>query len=171
MERTSKARTATAGFELATSLTEQIAKRVGTYIPPFVSIDAEGGSVVRFRWNPQPVSARSLGRRRDADYAMQQFMKIGTKLMQTGINLDLAPVLDVSENPMDTYLETRIISEDASITAAIGSAVIEGLHAGGCLSCAKHFPRARRNERGLPRGDADGGENPGRTERLRPDPV
>lgn len=128
------------GFDLAQDLIQQIGKRVGTYIPPLVSIDAEGGSVVRFRWSPQPVSARSLGRRRDADYAMQQFQKIGTKLMETGINLDLAPVLDVSENPMDTYLETRIISEDASITAAIGSAVIEGLHAGGCLSCAKHFP-------------------------------
>lgn len=128
------------GFDLAKSLTAQIAKRVGTQIPPLISIDVEGGSVVRFRWSPQPVSARSLGRRRDADYAMQQFQTIGTKLTGVGINLDLAPVLDVSENPMDTYLETRIISEDASITAAIGSAVIEGLHAGGCLACAKHFP-------------------------------
>ena len=128
------------GFDLAKSLTEQIAQRVGTRIPPLVSIDVEGGSVVRFRWKPQPVSARSLGRRRDADYAMKQFLSIGAKLVEAGINLDLAPVLDVSENPMDTYLETRIISEDASITAAIGSAVIEGLRAGGCLSCAKHFP-------------------------------
>ena len=71
---------------------------------------------------------------------MQQFQTIGSKLVSVGINLDLAPVLDVSENPMDTFLETRIISEDANITAAIGSAVIDGLHAGGCLSSAKHFP-------------------------------
>lgn len=111
-----------------------------TDIPPLVSIDVEGGSVVRFRWNPQPVSARSLGRRRDADYAKEQFVTIGSKLVDTGINLDLAPVLDVSENPMDTFLETRIISEDASITAAIGAAIIDGLHTGGCLSAAKHFP-------------------------------
>lgn len=128
------------GFGLATDLTEQIAKRVTTSIPPFVSIDVEGGSVVRFNWDPQPVSARSLGRRRDVDYATQQFQTIGAKLVSSGINLDLAPVLDVSEDPMNTFLETRIISEDASITAAIGSAVIDGLHAGGSLSCAKHFP-------------------------------
>jgi beta-N-acetylhexosaminidase len=128
------------GFGQAKSLTAQIKKRVNNDIPPLVGIDVEGGSVVRFRWSPQPVSARSLGRRRDADYAKEQFETIGKKLMSVGINLDLAPVLDVSENPMDTFLETRIISEDASITAAIGSAIIEGLHAGGCLSSAKHFP-------------------------------
>ena len=128
------------GFAQAKKLTEQIAQSVNNDIPPLVGIDVEGGSVVRFRWNPQPVSARSLGRRRDADYAKQQFETIGEKLVSVGINIDLAPVLDVSQNPMDTFLETRIISEDASITAAIGSSIIEGLHAGGCLSCAKHFP-------------------------------
>ena len=128
------------GFGQATKLTEQIRATVNSEIPPLIGIDVEGGSVVRFRWSPQPVSARSLGRRRDTDYAMQQFQTIGSKLVSVGINLDLAPVLDVSENPMDTFLETRIISEDANITAAIGSAVIDGLHAGGCLSSAKHFP-------------------------------
>jgi len=128
------------GFGQTKALTAQIAQRVNKEIPPLVAIDVEGGSVVRFRWNPQPVSARSLGRRRDADYAKEQFQTIGSKLVSVGINLDLAPVLDVSVNPMDTFLETRIISEDASITSAIGSAIIEGLHEGGCLSCAKHFP-------------------------------
>ena len=128
------------GFGQTKSLTAEIADSVNNDIPPLIGIDVEGGSVVRFRWNPQPVSARSLGRRRDADYAKEQFQTIGEKLVSVGINLDLAPVLDISENPMDTFLETRIISEDASITAAIGSAIIEGLHAGGCLSSAKHFP-------------------------------
>jgi beta-N-acetylhexosaminidase len=128
------------GFGLCADLTEMIAQRVGTPVPPLIAIDVEGGSVVRFRWNPQPVSARSLGRRRDADYAFEQFQTIGAKLASVGINMDLAPVLDVSENPMDTFLETRIISEDASITAAIGSSIVDGLHAGGCLSAAKHFP-------------------------------
>ena len=128
------------GFGLCATLTKKIDERITTSILPLIAIDVEGGSVVRFRWKPQPVSARSLGRRRDVDYAFEQFQTIGEKLLSVGINVDLAPVLDVSENPMDTVLETRIISEDASITAAIGKAVVEGLHASGCLSAAKHFP-------------------------------
>lgn len=128
------------GFGQCKKMLAAVEGRLNTDIPPLVSIDVEGGSVVRFRWNPQPVSARSLGRRRDADYAREQFVTIGKKLVETGINLDLAPVLDVSENAMDTFLETRIISEDANIAAAIGQAVIEGLREGGCLSAAKHFP-------------------------------
>lgn len=128
------------GFALCAELTKQIDERVATTVPPLIAIDVEGGSVVRFRWKPQPVSARSLGRRRDADYAFEQFQTIGEQLVSVGINIDLAPVLDVSETPMDTFLETRIISEDANIAAAIGSAVIDGLQAGGCLSAAKHFP-------------------------------
>ena len=128
------------GFGQAKTLTSNIATNVNNDIPPLVGIDVEGGSVVRFRWKPQPVSARSLGRRRDTDFAKEQFQTIGAALISVGINMDLAPVLDVSENPMDTFLETRIISEDATIAAGIGSAVIEGLHAGGCLSSAKHFP-------------------------------
>lgn len=128
------------GFALCADLTQKIEERFGSSVPPLVAIDVEGGSVVRFRWKPQPVSARSLGRRRDTGYAFDQFQTIGEKLVSVGINIDLAPVLDVSENPMDTFLETRIISEDASITAAIGSSIIDGLQAGGCLSAAKHFP-------------------------------
>ena len=80
------------GFGQAKSLTQAISKRVNNDIPPLIGIDVEGGSVVRFRWNPQPVSARSLGRRRDADYAKEQFQTIGSKLVSVGINLDLAPV-------------------------------------------------------------------------------
>jgi len=128
------------GFALCKKLTDTVKTELATDVPPLIAIDVEGGSVTRFRWESQPVSARSLGRRRDADYAFEQFAAIGEQLLAVGINLDLAPVLDVSENPMDTFLETRIISEDATITAAIGAAIIDGLHSVNCLSAAKHFP-------------------------------
>lgn len=128
------------GFGQCAKLTDDIKAHLSGEIPPLICIDVEGGSVVRFRWQTHPVSARSLGRRRDAAFAFEQFEVIAHKLRTVGINFDLAPVLDVSQNPMDTFLETRIISEDAAIAAGIGESIIEGLHSGGCLSAAKHFP-------------------------------
>ncbi|MEG1524697.1 MAG: glycoside hydrolase family 3 N-terminal domain-containing protein [Clostridia bacterium] len=128
------------GFTQCSKLIDAAKSEIVTQVPPLVAIDIEGGNVTRFTWSNWPASARTLGRRRDRAYAEEQFAVIGQKLMETGINLNLAPVLDVSEDPMSTFLETRIISEDAEITSAIGAAVIDGLHSAGCLSTAKHFP-------------------------------
>ncbi len=128
------------GFARAARLTESIRALTHTEIPPLVSIDVEGGSVVRFRWSPWPSSARTLGRRDDSDAARAQFCTIGLRLRETGINMDLAPVLDVSENAMQTPLKTRIISGDEQVAARIGSACVMGLRDAACLSVAKHFP-------------------------------
>ena len=127
------------GFARATELLNNCKSNMTTQIPPLVAIDIEGGKVVRFRWPSWPLSARTLGKR-DAGFAYEQFLTIGQTLVHTGFNLNLAPVLDVSSSPMDTFLQTRIISADAAVAANIGAAVIEGLHDGGCLSTAKHFP-------------------------------
>lgn len=128
------------GFNRASRLTEACRARMATEIAPLVAIDVEGGSVVRFRWGDWPASARTLGRSGDEQAAETQFANIGRRLISSGINLNLAPVLDVSENPMRTFLQTRIISADARIAADIGAAIVRGLHDVGCLSTAKHFP-------------------------------
>jgi len=53
------------GFALCKKLTDTVKTELATDVPPLIAIDVEGGSVTRFRWESQPVSARSLGRRRD----------------------------------------------------------------------------------------------------------
>lgn len=128
------------GFGRCAKLVESCKTNLGTEIAPLVAIDVEGGNVVRFRWDSWPDSARSLGRSGDTAAAEEQFAYIGRKLVHSGINVNLAPVLDVAENPMRTFLETRIISADARIVSDIGAAVVKGLHDVGCLSTAKHFP-------------------------------
>lgn len=128
------------GFSRAARLTAALRATCRSKIPMLISIDVEGGSVVRFRWNPWPSSAQTFGTRDDPDAAYRQFQTIGKKLLETGINLNLAPVLDVAPDPDDTFLGTRIISSDAVVTSDIGAAIIAGLHDAGCLSAAKHFP-------------------------------
>lgn len=128
------------GFERCKRLLETVKGKLKTDIPPIVAIDVEGGSVVRFHWEIWPASARTLGKKNDAAITEQAFSTIGSALVETGINLDLAPVLDVAPEPLDTFLGTRILSPDADVAADMGAAVIEGLHASGCLAAAKHFP-------------------------------
>lgn len=128
------------GFARCGALIDTVTGALKTDIPPIVAIDVEGGSVVRFGWEVWPSSARTLGRKNDPDYARSEFFAIGKALVETGIRLDLAPVLDTAPDPLKTFLGTRILSGDAEIAADMGAAIIKGLHDAGCLSAAKHFP-------------------------------
>lgn len=127
------------GFAQCAGLIESARETVPGEIPPFVAIDIEGGSVTRFHWPTWPLSGRSLGKR-EPGFAYEQFYNIGQKLLSTGINVNLAPVLDVMDNANSTFFRTRIISGDAEVVTRIGTAIIEGLHDSGCMATAKHFP-------------------------------
>ena len=128
------------GFDRCAKLTADLRANSASSIPLLISIDVEGGNVTRFRWRDRLASAQTLGERNDAEYARLQFQRIGTALCDVGVNVDLAPVLDVAKNPSATFLKTRIISSDEEKAARIGCACVEGLQMGGCLSVVKHFP-------------------------------
>lgn len=128
------------GFSRCTKLTNSINAANLSEIPFLISTDVEGGMVTRFKWPKWPTHAATLGKKNDAALAQETFARVGQGLSEVGINTDLAPVLDVAKNPLSTFLEQRIISSDASITARIGAACIAGLQEGGTLSVVKHFP-------------------------------
>ena len=128
------------GFAQCRGLTDSVKKANGSEIPLLICTDVEGGSVTRFHWKKTLSSARTLGRKNDPAAAREQFTYIAEGLSSAGINMDLAPCLDVCETPDTSFLGKRIISANAETAARIGAACIEGLHAGGCLSFVKHFP-------------------------------
>ncbi|MBR6108257.1 MAG: hypothetical protein IKQ36_00810 [Clostridia bacterium] len=127
------------GFEAAKALISCLEETHPLPIPRIFAADVEGGSVVRFEWEPPIPSAKKQGRM-SPDEVRGIFASVGARLRETGISLDLAPVMDVSGDPAATFLGSRIISSDPAAVKCIGSAVIEGLKEGGCASCAKHFP-------------------------------
>ena len=128
------------GFDRCAKLTKDVRAHSATSIPLLISIDVEGGNVTRFRWRTKLQSAQALGRQDDAEAARLQFQRVATALLDVGVNVDLAPVLDVARNPAGTMLGQRIISSDPETAERIGCACIEGLQTGGCLSVVKHFP-------------------------------
>lgn len=128
------------GFARCLRLTDSIRAASPIDIPLLISTDVEGGNVTRFHWGKSLSSARTLGSKYDTELAKEQFAYIGEGLLSAGINVDLAPVLDVTKEPGEHFLGKRIISSDAQAVADIGIACIEGLHEAGVLSVVKHYP-------------------------------
>ena len=116
-------------------------------VVPFVSVDEEGGSVTRLAHAPskgfklkQYKSMASIGATKDTSKALEAGTVIGTYLKEYGFNLDFAPVADVNTNPKNIVIGDRAFGSDPQLVAGMVNAFVDGLHAGGVLSCTKHFP-------------------------------
>jgi len=65
---------------------------------------------------------------------------IGKQCHQVGIHLNFAPVVDVNNNPDNPVIGTRSFGADPEAVASCSASMIKGMHKGGVLTCAKHFP-------------------------------
>jgi beta-N-acetylhexosaminidase len=108
---------------------------------PLVSIDHEGETVTRLGppFTRFPVAAE-VGRSNDPDLAQAVGRAMGSELASAGIDIDFAPVLDVHSNPANPIIGKRAFATDPDRAGNLGVAFMRGLHAGGVLSCGKHFP-------------------------------
>ena len=110
-------------------------------VPPWVSIDQEGGRVARLtapftNWPPM----RALGNSGDVQLAARFARALARELRAVGVTLDYAPVLDVDTNPDSPVIGDRALSGDPEQAARLGAAVVDGLQAGGVAACGKHYP-------------------------------
>ena len=106
--------------------------------PLLVMTDQEGGMVKRVGGAPM-VSAQTMGER-GAAFSRAQGGQTAANLRDLGINVDLAPVLDVAR-PGGTIAGTeRGFGATAATATATAVPFAEGLQAGGVAATAKHFP-------------------------------
>jgi beta-N-acetylhexosaminidase len=106
--------------------------------PLLIMVDQEGGLVKRVGGAPA-VSAREMGERGRA-FSRRQGRLTAGNLRDLGVNVDLAPVLDVGR-PGGTIAATeRAFGASAAKVAATGVAFAAGLQDGGVAATAKHFP-------------------------------
>ncbi len=106
--------------------------------PLLIAIDQEGGQVARlgppFTQFPGNPSMESVS---DAD----AFAEITAReLGGVGINMDMAPVLDISPEQMESVMAGRAFRGDPDRVSEMGRHVIEGLQRNGVMAVAKHFP-------------------------------
>jgi beta-N-acetylhexosaminidase len=116
---------------------QSIPRRAGS--PPLlIAVDQEGGLVRRLPGPPKP-SARSIGARGE-DFAERLGRATGQSLRSMGVNVDLAPVLDLGRPGRAIYDEGRTFARKPGAVSRIGVRFARGLAAGGVVATAKHFP-------------------------------
>lgn len=109
-------------------------------LPLLIAIDQEGGNVIRIRNSPTLPSALAIAQTGDLNIAKKSGLATGRLLKTLGINVNLAPVVDVSDPNTDRFLGTRSFGGDADLVSSMTVAVAEGLQEMNVLPVAKHFP-------------------------------
>lgn len=106
--------------------------------PLLIMVDQEGGLVRRLPGPPKP-SARTIGRR-GAAFAERLGLATGKSLHSMGINVDLAPVLDLGRPGRAISDEGRTFARKPGAVSRLGVGFARGLAAGAVAATAKHFP-------------------------------
>jgi beta-N-acetylhexosaminidase len=107
-------------------------------LPLLVMTDQEGGEVKRVDGPPE-ASAAAMGRE-GAAYARRQGRLTAANLKSLGVDVDLAPVLDVGRPGGVIAATGRAFADTAPGVADTAVPFAEGLEDGGVAATAKHFP-------------------------------
>lgn len=118
----------------------QQAAREGGNPPLLIAIDQEGGGVKRLP-GPPTISPSRMVATGKVSVARQQGIATGKYLRGVGINLNIAPIVDVPTSPNSfMYRENRTFSFNASTVASYGTAFALGQQSEGVASAAAVFP-------------------------------
>jgi len=114
-------------------------------IPLLIAIDHEGGNVVRLKESlgfPPTVSHQHLGDLDDSATTYSEAAKMAETLVAAGINLNLAPVVDLAVNPENPVIarRERSFSKDPDVVTRHALEFIRAHRKQGVQCTLKHFP-------------------------------
>lgn len=137
------------GRDFKDKTAEQVRSDIDSYqmaagVPLLIGTDEEGGTVVRASSNPNLFShvcqsPQALYAQEGMDSIIQDARQKSMTLLDLGVNVNLAPVADVSTDPND-FIYDRAFGQDAQATANYVSQVVKAMDAEGIGSVLKHFP-------------------------------
>ena len=109
--------------------------------PLFISVDHEGGRVIRFRNQFSQFPAMLEVAKHDSPKLVFEVHQVmASELSACGVNLVFSPVCDILTNDENKVIGDRAFGRDPETVEKFISAAIRGLQTSGLLSCAKHFP-------------------------------
>jgi beta-N-acetylhexosaminidase len=106
--------------------------------PLFISIDQEGGQVARLK---EPFTQFSGNPYMKDEEDAEHFSEVtASELKNVGINMNMAPVLDVAFEGIKSIMGKRSFGNDPAWVSKLGVTVIKRLQRNGIIAVAKHFP-------------------------------
>lgn len=119
-------------------------------IPILTAVDEEGGVVVRVSSNPNLASEKfkapsTLYKEGGFDRIKEDTITKSKLLNGLGLNLNLAPVVDVADNS-SAYMYNRTLQKDTALTSEYAKTVIEASKGLGVSYTLKHFPGYGNND-------------------------
>ena len=137
------------GRDFKDKTAEQVTADIQNYqdaaeIPLLIAVDEEGGTVNRVSSNPNLRSSpfrspQSLYSEGGLELVRSDAQEKCRLLESMGININFAPVCDVSQDPAD-FIYNRTLGRDAQETSQYVAAVVETMAEEGMGSVLKHFP-------------------------------
>ncbi|PUU89567.1 MAG: beta-N-acetylhexosaminidase, partial [Halanaerobium sp.] len=119
---------------------QELALNNGARIPLFIAVDQEGGKVRRIKDLSYFPANQTLGAAGNQERTRKTAAITARELKGVGVNLNLAPVLDVNNNPNNPVIGERSFGAEPELVAKMGAAYIKGLQSEGIIAAAKHFP-------------------------------
>ena len=120
---------------------QAIARDAGHPYPLLIAIDQENGMVQRLgrAFTPLPGNM-ALGAIGDPEIVSEVAEATGRQLKSVGINMNLAPDVDVNSNPANPVIGVRSFGDDAEAVSRLAAAAVRGYHTSGVITSLKHFP-------------------------------
>ncbi len=107
--------------------------------PLLIAVDQEGGAVARLK-APEFTEFSGAPAMKDITDAISFSDTTAAELNSAGINMNMAPVLDVAPEGVNSIMADRIYGRDPERVAEMGAAIIDRLQQGRVMAVAKHFP-------------------------------
>ncbi len=124
---------------LCGSIQKLVKEETGEYA--FITIDQEGGVVRRLPEGSVNIpGAMALAQTGNKENAYEAALLTGQELRELGINFNLAPVLDINNNPHNPVIGVRSFGPDKAVVTEYGCEMVKGYLDSGIMCSVKHFP-------------------------------
>ncbi len=120
---------------------QQLTLENQTPIPLLIAVDQEGGLVSRLNRGFTIFPGNmALGKTNDPDLAEEAAYAMGQELMAVGVNMNLAPVVDINNNERNPVIGIRSFGDSPKSVSIFAKKALDGYHKAGIITSLKHFP-------------------------------